>query len=93
MYSPVIHEAEIYRLLHEQLVAEFPDADDETLRDTLEGLSSLPEVLAALVRSYLDDLSVAAALGMRMSDMQERLGRFEARAENSQRRGKAWRSR
>jgi len=81
MYSPVIHEAEIYRLLHEQLVTEFPDADDETLRDTLEGLSSLPEVLAALVRSYLDDLSTAAALGMRISDMQERLGRFETRAD------------
>jgi hypothetical protein len=81
MYSPVIHEAKIYRLLHEQLVAEFPDADDETLRDTLEGLSSLPEVLAALVRSYLDDLSTAAALGMRISDMQERLGRFETRAD------------
>jgi Siphovirus Gp157 len=55
--------------------------DEETLRDTLEGISSLPEALAAVVRSYLDDLVTAAALGMRIGDMQERLSRVEARAE------------
>lgn len=64
-----------------ELRAMFVDIDDETLADTLEGLSSLPEALAAVVRSYLDDLSLAAALGMRIEDMQERLARFEARAE------------
>jgi len=81
MYLPVTQEAEIYRLLREHLFAEFPEADEETLHDTLEGLSTLPEMLAAVIRSYLDDLSLAAALGMRLGDMQERLGRFEARAE------------
>jgi hypothetical protein len=34
-----------------------------------------------VVRSYLDDLMVAAALGMRIGDMQERLSRIEARVE------------
>lgn len=68
--------------LREHLLAEFREAiDEETLRDTLEGLSSLPEALAAVVRSYLDDLMVAAALGMRIGDMQERLARIEARVE------------
>ena len=68
--------------LRECLLAEYREAiDEQTLRDTLEGLSSLPEALAAVVRSYLDDLTVAAALGMRIEDMQERLSRIEARAE------------
>jgi hypothetical protein len=70
-----------YQYLRERLRAEFPGEDEDTLRDTLEGLSSLPEALAAVVRSYLDDLDLAAALGMRISDMQERLSRFEQRAD------------
>jgi len=68
--------------LREHLLAEYREAiDEETLRDTLEGISSLPEALAAVVRSYLDDLMVAAALGMRIGDMRERLSRIEARVE------------
>jgi hypothetical protein len=34
-----------------------------------------------VVRSYLDDLTVAAALGLRIGDMQARLARIEARVE------------
>jgi hypothetical protein len=67
--------------LRERLKTEFPDADEDTLRDTLEGLSSLPEMLACVLRSYLEDLALAAALGIRISDMQERIARFEQRAE------------
>ena len=70
-----------YEYLRERLAADFPDADETTLRDTLEGLSTLPEVLAAVVRSYLDDLALAAALGTRLGDMQARLTRIEDRAE------------
>jgi hypothetical protein len=67
--------------LRQRLKTEFPDADEDTLRDTLEGLSNLPEMLACVLRSYLDDLALAAALGIRISDMQERIDRFEQRAE------------
>jgi hypothetical protein len=71
-----------YAYLREQLLAEYREAiDEQTLRDTLEGISSLPEALAAVVRSYLEDLMVAAALGMRIGDMQERLSRIETRVE------------
>ena len=70
------HEA-----LRAELKAVFADIDDETLRDTLEGLSSLPEAIAAVIQAYMEDLTLAAALGMRISDMQQRLARFEARAE------------
>src|ERR1700693_3426053 len=70
-----------HQYLRDRLKTEFPEADEQTLRDTLEGLSSLPEALAVLVRSYLDDLSLSAALGMRIGDMHERLSRIEHRAE------------
>ena len=70
-----------YEFLRERLQEEFPLIDDETLTDTLEGLSSLPEALAALTRSYLDDLTVASALGLRIEDMQKRLARIEQRAD------------
>jgi hypothetical protein len=75
------HSLVEHQYLRDRLHAEFPEADEDTLRDTLEGLSSLPEALGAVVRSYLDDLDLAAALGMRISDMQERLCRFEQRAD------------
>jgi hypothetical protein len=75
------HSLSEHEYLRRCLEEEFPEADDETLRDTLEGLSSLPEALAAVIRSYLEDLTLAAALGMRIGDMQERLARFETRAE------------
>ena len=72
----VRHLAE-YEYLREQLQAEYREADEQTLQDTLEGLSSLPEALAAVVRSYLDDLALVAALGLRIAQMQERMHRVE----------------
>jgi hypothetical protein len=70
-----------HQSLRNWIEAEFPDIDDETLRDTLEGESDLPDLLAAILRSHLDDLALATALRSRLSDMQARLGRIEDRAE------------
>jgi len=81
MTSNLDHSLVEYQYLRDRLQAEFPEADEDTLRDTLEGLSSLPEALAAVLRSYLDDLTLAAALGMRIDDVQERLSRIELRAD------------
>ncbi len=69
-----------HRYLRERLEAAFPDADEETLMDTLEGMTSLTDSLAELLRSSQEDQSLASALRGRMSDMQERCGRFEDRA-------------
>ena len=78
---PNIHtELTHHRYLCERLEAAFPDADEETLRDTLEGMTSLTDSLAELLRSSQEDQSLASALRSRMSDMQERCARFEARA-------------
>jgi Siphovirus Gp157 len=81
MLPLLLHGLTEYQYLRERLKADFPEADEQTLSDTLEGLSTLPEALAAVVRSYLDDLALAAALGLRMDDMQERFGRIEERAD------------
>jgi hypothetical protein len=77
----LIHHLAEYEYLREQLQAEYQEADEESLRDTLEGLSSLPEALAAFVRSYLNDLALVAALGLRIAQMQERMHRIEHRAD------------
>ncbi len=66
--------------LRERLEAAFPDADEETLMDTLEGMTSLTDSLAELLRSSQEDQSFASALRSRMADMQERYSRFEERA-------------
>ena len=51
--------------LLERLRTEFPEADEETLMDTVEGLSDLDEVIAEIVRSRLEDLAMAEALRRR----------------------------
>ncbi len=80
MSHPVLHQLTYHRYLRERLEAAFPDADEETLMDTLEGLTSLTDSLAELLRSSQEDQSLASALRSRMSDMQERCSRFEERA-------------
>jgi hypothetical protein len=81
MSSILFNQLHQYEWLREQLQTEFPLIDDETLTDSLEGLSTLPEALAAVTRSYLDDLTLASALGLRIEDMQKRLARIEQRAD------------
>ncbi len=80
MSHPVLHELTHHRYLRERLEAAFPDADEETLRDTLEGMTSLTDSLAELLRSSLEDQTFVSALRSRMVDMQERCSRFEERA-------------
>ncbi len=69
-----------HQYLRERLVADFPDADEECLRDTLEGLTNLTDVLAEVLRSALEDQAFVAALRSRIGDMQARLTRIEERA-------------
>jgi hypothetical protein len=63
------------------LARDFPEADEETLADTIEGASDLPELLMAVLRSRLEDLSLAEALRHRLEVMRGRLERLEDRAE------------
>jgi hypothetical protein len=68
-----------YLILGAQLKERYEGIDDETLRDTLEGISDLPQAIEAVVRSSLEDASYVAALKLRLEDMQARLSRLKAR--------------
>jgi hypothetical protein len=78
--ASVSSETAKYRNIREHLLADFPDLDDETLHDTLEGITDLKQILAEVVRSALDDEALAGGLSTRLSDMKARLDRFEERA-------------
>ena len=70
-----------HQYLQETLKSEFPEADDETLEDTLEGLTELSEMIAFVLRSNLHDLALIRGLKGRIAEMEARVGRFERRAE------------
>ena len=70
-----------YQLFKERLLVDFPSADEETLRDTLEGITDLHEMIAAVIRSALVDEALHAGLRFRVDDMKERLSRLELRAD------------
>jgi hypothetical protein len=69
-----------YTYLRQKLLEAFPEADDDTIRDTLEGLTTLHELIAELVRSALVDEALQSGLRLRLQDMKERLARLEARS-------------
>ena len=72
-------EASKYLQLKRNLIAQYPEADEDTLLDTLEGITDLHEMIAAVIRSALVDEALQAGLRSR-DDMKERLSRLELRA-------------
>ena len=80
MSHPILQQLSYHQHLRAQLEADFPEADEETLLDTLEGMTNLAEMLAEVLRSCLADQGLASALKGRIADMQARLSRFEERA-------------
>ena len=80
MRPNVIRELSHHQYLREWLEKEFPEADEETLKDTLEGMTNLPEMLAEVLRSVLEDQTLAVALKSRIDDMQARFARLNERA-------------
>ena len=78
----ILAEANRFEQLRRQLVEDYPEIDDETLADTLEGATDLNEAISAIIRSALDDEAMAEALRVRMDDMRTRLERIRNAASN-----------
>jgi hypothetical protein len=72
-------EAAHYRELARELKTNFGEIDDETLADTLDGISDLPQMIEEIVRSSLDDAALVVGLKSRLDEMGQRLARFKAR--------------
>jgi len=79
MNDPILLELQLHKYLRQKLLAEFPETDEETLSDTLEGLTDLHDKLAAIVRSQQEDRVLSLALKERIGEMQGRLGRIQER--------------
>jgi hypothetical protein len=62
-----------------RLLERWPEIDAETLADTLEGITDLHEMIAAVIRSALVDEALQAGLRSRLEEMRQRLARLEQR--------------
>jgi len=74
-------EGQRFSLIRDRLQRDYPDIDDVTLFDTLEGVSDLADQLQLLIRSALEDGSLIEALKIRAADMRARVSRLESRVE------------
>jgi hypothetical protein len=77
---PLALEISIYQALRNRLLSEWPQIDEETLADSLEGITDLHEMIAAVIRSALVDEAHRIGLRTRLDDMRERLSRLGLRA-------------
>ena len=79
-HQPLNREVSKHKLLLERLLAAYPEDSRDDLADTLEGLTDLNEMIAAVIRSALVDEALQQGLTVRMNDMKERMARLAQRS-------------
>jgi hypothetical protein len=79
MSTPLTVETHRYHVVRTRLLERWPELDAETLADTLEGITDLHEMIAAVIRSALVDEALQAGLRSRLEEMRQRLARLEVR--------------
>jgi hypothetical protein len=72
-------EASKYLVLKERLLSDWPTLEEDWVLDTLEGITDLHEMIAAVIRSALVDEALQAGLRTRLEEMRQRLARLEER--------------
>jgi len=69
-----------YRTIRDRIRGQDPQIDEQTLADTVEGLTDLHEILTAVIRAALCDQALATGLNGRIGEMQARRDRLQDRA-------------
>ena len=69
-----------YRAVRDRLRTDDPQIDEQTLADTVEGLTDLHDILSAVIRAALADQALANGLEGRIAEMQARRDRLQDRA-------------
>ena len=77
--TQLTHSLGVYQTIRDRIIALEADIDEATLADTLEGLTDIHEVLAAIVRSALLDEALAEGLKGHIQLLQGRLQRLTER--------------
>ena len=72
--------ATTYRAVRDRMRTEDAQIDEQTLADTLEGLTDLHEILTAVIRAALADQALATGLEGRIAEMLARRDRLQDRA-------------
>ena len=79
LFHPICFETSKYELLKTRLLADYPGLDGDCLLDTLDGITDLHEIIAAVIRSALVDEALQAGLRTRVEEMRQRLTRLAER--------------
>lgn len=74
-----------YRMTREMIKRAFPEADEQTLADTTEGLTTIHEQVGFVIGSAKEDDMLAEALHKRIEELEGRWERISRRSQNKRR--------